>query len=172
MGEVKRRSLFSALLRRVGAWVGWAAGWSHRMAPLRVRPLITRTAGLDFGAEVRPQSLPLPPDELAAVAAALEAHGVVVLRLPTPLSDEEHVAFGEGLAATLGSRLESDADGPRRSVVTNIGDGGTILPASHPTLSAIVGAQFWCATAPPPPRPPPRSAENNLSKRAGRWGQA
>ena len=82
------------------------------MAPLRVRPLITRTAGLDFGAEVRPQSLPLPPDELAAVAAALEAHGVVVLRLPTPLSDEEHVAFGEGLAATLGSRLESDADGP------------------------------------------------------------
>ena len=47
------------------------------------------------------------------------------------------------VAATLGSRLESDADGPRRSVVTNIGDGGTILPASHPTLSAIVGAQFW-----------------------------
>ena len=147
--------------------VGWHP--TGGMAPLSVRPLITRTAGLDFGAEVRPQSLPLPPDELAAVAAALEAHGVVVLRLPAALSDEEHVAFGEGFAATLGSSLESDADGPRRSVVTNIGDGGTILPASHPTLSAIVGAQFWCAAAPPRR---PRSAENNLSKRAGRWGQA
>ena len=60
------------------------------------------------------------PRAVSCAAPAVKL--LLMLRLPAALSDEEHVAFGEGFAATLGSSLESDADGPRRSVVTNIGE--------------------------------------------------
>jgi len=118
---------------------------------LCVRPLIdTGSAGLRFGAEVSGIGpLPLLQAELDEIVAAFEAHGVVVLDLGQKVDDEQHVALGEQLAAAMGSALEGSAPSqghsgrPSMSVVTNMNEEGGILPASHPTLAAIVGAQFW-----------------------------
>lgn len=118
---------------------------------LSVRPVIeTGTAGFAFGAEISGIGQPpLAPAMLGEIVAAFEAHGVVILRFGA-LDDQQHVLVGKQLADAMGSTLEGSAPSqgggraqPNLSVVTNMASEGGILPASHPSLAAVVGAQFW-----------------------------